>query len=418
MYQNEKGETIRQRGWMYFWAFASMFLITLIMFTKQTRVIGDIGVHMQYSLSLDNVVRMQHFGWHFVCWLIFVCLPVTIDQAAVLTTALFNGVTAVIVAWLARKLLDDPHIAWKGKISSYLPAILAFVGMTVGSLYLRFYNNEYYLGQGTPNPWHNPTTIAVRPFMLLVSLITLDYWDLWMEKGFDRPCDPKRCRKYQWILMLLLLLSTLAKPSFLMIYLPVCGIAELWRMRKHWKQGEAWKCAILRNLYYIPTLLLFLWQYITLYMFGGEASGQNGVAIAPFYFAKIHAPSVTVSLLLRMAFPFLVIVIWRKKIFKERLFPMIFGEYLMGLLISWTLTETGNRAGDGNFGWGNALGTWFLWIFCLIYFVKELGQDWERIKKEPRYGIKYLIPGMFLIWHFLAGISYYIYVLNNMSSQL
>lgn len=417
---NEKRNNIREKGWMYFWAFALVFLATWIIFTKQAQMPkhSDIVKHMKFTMSLTDVLKLTHNGWHFICWLFYACLPITPAQAAVLTTSLFNGATAVITAGLAERLFNGSQPVWKGKVRSYLPAVLAVVGLTVGSLYLRFYNNNYYLGQGTPNPWHNPTVLAVRPFMLLIDFMTLWYWDLWREEGFEKSCSNKQCRKYQWALTFLLLYSTLTKPSFLMIYCPVCGIVELWRIRKHWKEGEAWKNAILRNLYFIPSLFVFLWQYLRIFIVGGTAGGEGGIIIAPFYVARMYAPSVLISLILRMAFPFLVIVLWRKKIFKEKLFPLIFGQYVVGLLTTWIFAETGNRASHGNFGWGNALGCSFLWIFCLIFYVREMERDWDRIKKEPRYMLRYLIPALFLIWHLLAGICYYIYVLNNMGSQL
>ena len=53
----------------------------------------------------------------------------------------------------------------------------------VGPLYLRFYNHLYYLGQNTPNPWHNPTYTGVRPFMFIVTLLTIYYWHLTGESG-------------------------------------------------------------------------------------------------------------------------------------------------------------------------------------------------------------------------------------------
>ena len=141
-------------------------------------------------------------------------------------------------------------------------------------------------------------------------------------------------------------------------------------------------------------------------------------AIDFFKVAGMYAPSVLFSLILKMAFPFLVILLWRKVIFKDRLFQLTFLQFIMGLLITWTFVETGKRASHGNFGWGNILASSMLWIFCVVFYVRELTQNREAIGKSVGLKIKFGVPGAVLLWHFLAGAAYYWQVLHNMSGQL
>lgn len=419
----ENKQDRKRKGWMYFAAFSSIFIMTYVMFQKQAQltVSSDIVTHMKYILSLDQVLKLTHCGWHFICWLFYACLPITPAQAAVLVTSLFNGIFAVLVAWLADQYLIQGTQAGKsGKKMAYLPAMISFVACTVGPLYLRFYNANYYKGQGTANVWHNPTVIAVRPIMIVIDVLALGYWEWRKEEktGEERKAWKKKLRRYQYLLTVLLAISTLIKPSFLMVYLPVCAIAELWRLIKE-KQGlKAWGDAIKKNLYFLPSLLIFLWQYLKIYIIGGEASGEGGIAIAFFKVARSYAPSVVISLGLKMAFPVLVIFIWRKKIFKERMFPLIFSQFVMGLLISWTFTETGRRAAHGNFGWGNVLAASFLWVFCLIFYFREMLEDQQKLRTDQKCRWKYGIPFLFLVWHLLAGLCYYWELLHDMGRQL
>lgn len=407
---------------MYFVSFLSIFIMTHAMFYKEAQltVSSDIVTHMKYILSLDQVLKLTHCGWHFVSWLFYACLPITPVQAAVLVTALFNGLTAVLVAWLADRYLTAGKETGKSREMAWLPAVISFVACTVGPLYLRFYNANYYKGQGTPNVWHNPTAVAVKPFMILVDVITLGYWECRKEEknGAERASWKKKLRNYQYILAVLLAVSTLIKPSFLMVYLPVCGIAELWRLVKNKGSRKEWGEAVVQNLYFVPSLLIFLWQYLKIYIIGGEAAGEGGIAIAFFRVARLYAPSVLISLGLKMAFPILVIVIWRKKIFKDRLFPLLFGQFLVGLAITWTFTETGSRAGHGNFGWGNMLAASFVWIFCIIFYVREMVEERHKLRTDKGCRWKYGIPFLFLLWHFLAGICYYWELLHDMGRQL
>lgn len=416
-----------KKGWMQFAVFAVVFGMTCAMAAKEARltVSSDMVTHMQYILSLDRVLSLSHWGWHFICWLCYACLPVTPVQAVSVVTALFNGLTAVLVAELAYRYLNGTAaLRPEGgtRAPAWLPAAIAFVACTAGPLYLRFYNANYYKGQGTPNVWHNPTAIAVRPFLILTDWLALEYLECRKQEkaegGNARAELKKKLRKQQYLLAAVLAVGTLIKPSILMVYLPVCAVAELVnliRNRGGWKRiGDA----ILKNLYFLPALLIFLWQYLSIYIVGGTAAGEGGIVIAPFRTARMYAPSVLVSLCLKMAFPILVIWIWRKKIFKDRLFVLAFGQFLTGLLITWTFAETGRRAAHGNFGWANMLAASFLWIFCIVFYFRELLQDWKKLVTEKACRWKYAVPMAVLIWHFLAGLCYYWELLNDMGRQL
>ena len=80
--------------------------------------------------------------------------------------------------------------------------------------------------------------------------------------------------------------------------------------------------------------------------------------------------------------------------------------------------ETVKRASHGNFCWGNILASSMVWIFCVVFYVRELTQNREAIGKSVGLKIKFGVPGAVLLWHFLAGAAYYWQVLHNMSGQL
>lgn len=392
-----------------------IFVLSFMMFYKEAMLPNksDMVTHMSYALSFDKVMSLTHNGWHFVCWLFHVCLPITIETAAGCSTAVFNTLTAILTIWLIDKYFKDqlPGIA--------IPTVTTVAALLAGPLYLRFYNPRYYLGQGSPNVWHNPTTIAARPFMILITVLTVEYWECSKEEKVSLGKYSMRKRSaYQWVMMFLLLFSTMIKPSYLMVYLPVCGIAALVKLFKEkWRNFIPLVC---EHLYFVPALIVFLWQYIKIYLLGGPSGnvGESGIAIAFFKVARLYASSVTVSLFLKMAFPLLVVILWRKVIMKHKLFPLIFAQFLSGLAITWTFAETGKRAKHGNFGWGNMLAASYLWIFCLIFYVKELVREKDRIRENTMLKLKYGIPAIFLLWHLMAGISYYLSLLQNMNTQL
>ncbi len=367
-----------------------IFVLTYwIYFRQAIQHRGDINAHMQLALSLDRVLTASHSGWHFLTWVLYACLPISIEIAAAASTALYNMLAAMIVLWII-----DRYMGHTLKTVTY-PTVISLVALLVGPCYLRFYNINYLLGQSTPNIWHNPTTTAVRPFMFLVTVLTLDYWE---------ETDQKKKRNYAWILMILLLLSTWIKPSFLMAYAPVCFIYIMVRLIKG--RGRNFLALVCENLYFIPSLLLFLSQYIRIFIFGGAEHTEATVEIAFFRVARIHSPSIVISILLKMAFPVLVLLIWRKEIFKDKLIRFVFWLFIVGLLTSWTFAETGKRAKSGNFGWGNVLASGFLWLLCLIYYCVQLRKDAKGLQEKGlALKVKYGVPAAFLLWHLTAGIT-------------
>lgn len=97
----------KRRIALYTAAPALIFMITWAIFYKQTMLpkSSDIVAHMEHALSLDMVLEVTHCGWHFVCWLFYACLPISIQAAASMATALFNAASAVLVIWLLERYL-------------------------------------------------------------------------------------------------------------------------------------------------------------------------------------------------------------------------------------------------------------------------------------------------------------------------
>ncbi len=404
----------------YLLAAVVMFILTYLMSYKEAVMeASDMTVHMNASSSLSSVLGLTHNGWHVVCWMVYNCLPVKIETAAALTTAGFNAVTAAAAMYLVDRY-TRPDYEKKGSL--VWPALITAASMIAGPLYLRFFNENYYLGQSSPNPWHNPTSLAARPFALIITILTVAYWDLEDDEKF---ClfgkTLKKTHVYQFILMVLLAYDTVIKPSFLMIYLPACGLILLARLIR--RRGRNLLRLILGHLYFIPAIIILLWQYLIIFISpsaDAAQSSEGGIAISFFSVAKLHTDSVTLSLILKMAFPFLVIIIWHKVLFKDKLFHLVIMNYLMGLAVSWTLTETGVRANHGNFGWSNMLGSSILWIFCVAFFAMQF-ISWFKSKKqitsEDPAILRFLIPGFFLFWHLAAGMAYYVYLIQNMAKQ-
>ena len=410
----------RNRAAVWIAAAACIYLMTYRLSLKESLLpfSSDMVTHIKYAVSLDHVLKLTHFGWHFVCWALFACLPIDITEAAAAATALFNVLSGLLTLCFIERIVKPDYK--KGLWPGAGVFALCVVCLTVGPLYLRFFNMRYYLGQGTPNPWHNPTSIAVRPFLLALCLLIEDYWMI--EKGEKIYLFGKERNKafiYQIVMGILLAAGTLVKPSILMVYFPACAVIALAKLIKG--RGRNFFTLLVQHLYFLPALFIILWQFISIYISGTDKYlNSSTIVIDFFYTARLHTSSFVVSLLLRMAFPFLVIVIWRKEIFKQPLFRLIMIQYLIGLATTWTFRETGRRANHGNFGWGNILACSIVWIYTICFFISKIKEDpsWYRINDGIVKRLKYLLPLLLLAWHAVAGLCYYCYLLKDWGVQL
>lgn len=226
--------------------------------------------------------------------------------------------------------------------------LITFLLLISGPLYIPWYNRNIYLGQGSPNVWHNPTLIMVKPFAVFITVMVLNVMKtpmksyekflMWIKKGVG--------------LSMLILLSAVAKPAFIQIFFPAIFI---WCIIK----TVTSKGRFLPNSLYLlacclPALFVFLLQFcLTFVMSNNDASsGVATIGIKPFFAMKIWAPNVFFSPLLAVAFPVCVVlltVLQRQKISDGTKFCWLM--YLCAFAEAALLYEP-SRPSHGNFGWG------------------------------------------------------------------
>ncbi len=413
---------------LYLFVMTVIFVLTYIMSKKELLpVYSDIRSHMNFSLSLDTVLAHSHCGWELLCWLCYACLPIPPEMAACIVNSLLNAAAGGLVVWMCEYMLGE-YLTKENK--TWLPAAVSITALLTGPLFLRFFNHRYYLGQGSPNPWHNPTFIGVRPFMIAITVITVFYWQMQEQDRVVLRGRSWRAKPLTQILLAVLLsYATLIKPSFLTIYLPACVLLVFVRLCR--QKGKGFFRLLADHLYFLPSGLMLVWQYVRTYITGIAAQPGTGIAIRLFKAAGRYTDSVGLSWVLRMAFPAAVILIWHRQIRRHPFFPLILTEYVFGQAIAFIFTETGSRASHGNFGWGNMLGTSMIWIFCLIFFVRQyLEEETDRKKSAQdvsgsktgrflqKWQLKYALPALLLVWHLAAGIAYYYSLMGDPSRQL
>lgn len=280
-------------------------------------------------------------------------------------SAIAGGILNVLTYALIYMYLIKDH-----KEEKFWIAALSWLLLLAGPFYIPWYNSEIYAGQVTPNIWHNPTTICVRPFAFVAFLTILKLLEEYEE-------EQKKLTVRDWLLLALaLVFCNLAKPSFVQIAVP--GLAVYLIVLLIRTRGKAFSFCFQTASAFVPCVLVMLWQLLV--SFGTSSSADGGIEIAWFDVMGASSPSIPFSMLLSYLFP-VYVLLTNIRIVRERDIQVTFFMWLGGFLEAAMLAETGYRRYHGNFGWGYVLATFLVYVVTFRYFLKRNQEyDYENVK--------------------------------------
>lgn len=365
---------------------------------------SDIYWHAEWVIEywvdgsfIEFVSRLPYFGWHFVVYLL-VSLGFQLDVAASLDNAFFNAITACVVFLFIKDWFKNGEKPFQRSWGFAL--ILSIILLFVTAIYAPWFNPQVYLGQGSPNIWHNPTYIAVRP----LALICVIYFNRFINERTPKAKDIV-------VLSLLVFISVLLKPSFIAVFLPACLVFAV--IDYFFNEKDAVLEIKRLSIFILPciaALFIFLRMFVLPNdLLATRQSSHAGIALSFFEFASRYSPNVFISLVLAMAFPVFSIIVLRRQIFKrggKYVFPFIF--FAVGLMEYAFVNETGDRGASGNFSWGYYLSLFIAWVYFLPLFIQE--------SLKGRMSLTVRILGYVLIClHLISGIYYFFALLTGVS---
>ena len=364
-----------------------------------TALVGiDYGTHEQIALSLNPADPVALFKehpeplWHLMTYALVRLTHVRVEIAAGIVAGLLILLTYFIAYFVIKKTVPG--------LESHEIAALDLVLHLVSAIYVPFFNKEPYLGQGSPNIWHNPTSIAVRPIALLVFALIASIVIKAQKEDFETGIPAGR----SIAAAILLVLSCLAKPSFVQVFYPaIFTLMVLWLIMY---KGKNLKTALQLFLVCLPSLIVMILQFVIAFYGGNKGSG--GITIAPFVVAGARTSNIAISMLLLLAFPLLMIVIAaiRKSV--------TWGDILGWLMLLWgtvwrlLLAEKGERVYHGNFSWGFMLAVYLAWFIAIRHYLKLYFS--EQMTGNKR-GVGFFLATIVLALHLASGIYYLIYLI-------
>ena len=287
--------------------------------------------------------------WHLLTYLAVTVFRCRVEIAAGIVSGLLIVATYVIAFCAIRRTVPG--------LESHEAAGLDLVLHLAGPIYAWFFNKTPYLGQGSPNIWHNPTSIAVRPIALLVFVLVSSMVIKARREDFEHGIPAGTAV----LTGLLLILSCLAKPSFVQVFYPaIFTLMVIWLIMY---RGRNLKTALQLFLVCLPSLIVMILQFVNAFYSGSGKSG--GLAIKPFVVAGARTRSIPISLLLLLAFPLLMLVITAVKKSLNWSDALAWLMLFWGLVWRLLLAEKGEREWHGNFSWGFMLASYLVW-YCAV----------------------------------------------------
>lgn len=216
-----------------------------------------------------------------------------------------------------------------------------------------------YLTNFPPNVWHNPTTIFVMPFVILL------FWESYKQIRTN-------ANSRIGIITVLSIANVLSKPSFFFVF---CIVYPIFLLLRYQFKKEFW-------LNLIPVMLgaiLVLAEYYFLY---GFSRVGRGVGISLFEVWSYYSPSIPLAFAGSVFFPLVFIIFYWKDLLKNDLFKYSASLFVVAVIMFSALIETGDRRYDGNFGWQYIITNYILYLTITKVYLKKLIENNQSGTRE------------------------------------
>lgn len=365
-----------------------IFAMTFILSYRQITMLNDdMATHISFA-AWDNIKsgNLVHFGWHVIVCIFSLAVPKAV--AASIVNATFNMLAVVVVFIVLKYYLNQ-------KMKKNLLYLLTFSLVIIEPIWLPNGGERFFRGAFLPNPWHNPTYMAVKAIGIMC--LFLVFWGI--EK-IER--DEVVSVRYWIVAAGLGVVSEIMKPSFMQVFLPALVIWIAIFKRK--EKIRAYMPVLYAML---PSALYILCQFLILAGQGTNESG-GGFAIGLFVFWRNAASNMALAFIQSYLFPILLIAANPKCFISKERNQYILVFWMVAFMEFAFLYENNIRKYDGNLAWGLLGASLILFIDVVIEYMERR----EYFGKAWRW-----LLDIVLAMHVVTGGVYYIYLLFSRFQQ-
>lgn len=281
---------------------------------------------------------------------------------------------------------------------------MTFSLFLLGNLYspknTAFFGFDYAyrcMGIYTPNPFWNATYLATRPFAVVCFFETAK-----VLQNYRKDFSWKKCIPFA----VSLFLTTITKPSYTMVLVPLMGVlllADLVRSR-----GKSLKNAFCLCVTMLPTGMHLLYQFFGVFTGTNTKGEETGIGIA---FGKVwsnYSKNIPLSIVMGMALALGVAVLNWRSLKEKFLYRFAWYNYLTGTAMFLFFYEKGFRMEHANFSWGYMHGMFFVFFITLILVLQNTVR-WYKSGKV----VFVLAEWAVLCYHLACGVNFLWYALQG-----
>ena len=321
-----------------------LFLFVLLQFAFYKMMIeaGDNIAHINFARSILNPNYEEGYLPHMKAYPLYhltvklvslFCLgDYSVAGSCVLIAA--NIASVIIARHILFGFLQEDSVVKKYILDFVSIAYLIFEPvagyLTDGRIYAR---------QCGPNPWHNPTITFVRPIGLLTFIMFVC-----IIRCFRADISYKEYRHYLIGFSVSSILTVLAKPSFMMVFMPAMGIYAFFFWMKDIKGRFTNVMKLL--LAVMPTAIIVFGQMIFFQIVNAGTAGQVKIALGGFSgFSLQEMIKVCIA---TFPIPLLALVLYGREILKNDAVNISYIALVIGVIEMFMFTN----GSSGDFSWG------------------------------------------------------------------
>ncbi|MFI3237759.1 MAG: hypothetical protein R3Y47_06990 [Lachnospiraceae bacterium] len=344
----------------------------------QTEILYQSDLPLHISMIIED-------GWYYSFTAYAYIVLYLLFGKTTIGIALLLTIVSVASVYATKRLLD---VLFQEKQEDRCTLALAICLNFVMPIFISQVGEFRYVSYQSANIWHNSTYIMMKFFAIIVVQL---YFKMMDTYGTTITCR-------NWITyMLLVVIATGIKPSFLVTFSPIVGFFLLYDLI----HKTSWKQVLLFGSALLPAGIVILWQNLVLF---GEDTG-NGIVFDPWYTFSLHANIPKLAVVCSALFCGLVGVLTLKLLRKDRKYLFIVCMTILGFLQALCFTESGTRAVDGNFLWGYSL--------CLFFLFTVTAVKWIELQKNGGWKYIRIMLGAVFAWHLYCGIYFYLELLSG-----
>jgi len=360
---------------------------------------SDMKAYLQTMLGVPSG---YDFPYPIFFWLGRVFLHFTeVETAGALAAMVLNTLGVMVLTFYMQKTLQPyydrhPYGDYLGLVTVFLSFSIFFISMlyTPSGIYLPGISHKY-IGVFTPNPYHNATYMATRPFAIAAFFLYVRILDYYEERT--------DLTEFFWF-GLFLLLTTMTKPSYTLVIVSTAGLLMLYRLfRKRWQN---FRRSFYLGLSFVPTFIALLYQYGGVFGKNSLAGEEGGIGFGIASAWKLYMENIPLAIILAAAFPGFYLLFHIKELKQNTLYRFSWAQFIVSLAELLFLYEKGSRFQDLNFAWGYMHGLFFIFVTSLICLMRD---TLERKNKRYIIAAEWLAYGA----HLICGLGYFLFIFRG-----